>query len=92
MKRVKKTPVQTYRFIGKNCNWDESGYAMGKNVAFDVADLAFSEGVESMKGILLPALETAKTDFEMLLNGTWVLNEEGLKATIKLLTKAIKKV
>lgn len=38
MKRIKKMPVDAYRFIRKNCNWDASGYAMGKNVAFDVAD------------------------------------------------------
>jgi len=90
-KKVKNKPFQAYRFIGKNCNWDESGYAMGKNVAFDVADFAFSEGVEASKQVMLDALKTAQTDFTMLLNETWELNEEGLKCTLKVLNKAIKK-
>jgi hypothetical protein len=40
---------------------------------------------------MLKALQSAKKDFEMLLDGTWELNDEGLKAIISVLDNAINK-
>jgi hypothetical protein len=41
--------------------------------------------------VMLKALQSAKKDFEMLLDGTWEMNNEGLESTLSVLNNAINK-
>lgn len=92
MAKIKNKPFEAYKFIGKNCNWDKDGCAMAKRYTFDVADIAFKEGIEESKKILLPAIEQIKTDIEMALNETWNIDKEGLEASLKVINKALNKI